>query len=195
MTDPERGSGYEKCGAERKHGQGPCTRPAGWGTDHPGIGRCKLHGGSTPSHVAAATTEAIRREVDRMGLEVRVDATEALLTALWRTAGDVEYLAHRVSELESQVLAVETGPAGAKKVVTHPIVSLYGEKVTLLASISSKCISLGLEERRVRMVEADARRLFGAVATALARAGIAPDVAETFRHELATELRRLEEAR
>jgi hypothetical protein len=25
-----------------------CNRPAGWGTDHPGQGRCKLHGGSTP---------------------------------------------------------------------------------------------------------------------------------------------------
>lgn len=26
-----------------------CRRPAGWGTDHVGQGRCKLHGGATPS--------------------------------------------------------------------------------------------------------------------------------------------------
>jgi uncharacterized protein YjcR len=32
------------CGARTRKGQ-PCKRPAGWGTDHPGEGRCKLHGG------------------------------------------------------------------------------------------------------------------------------------------------------
>jgi hypothetical protein len=35
------------CGRNRKHGRGPCTRPAGWGTDHPGEGACKLHGGNS----------------------------------------------------------------------------------------------------------------------------------------------------
>jgi hypothetical protein len=33
-----------KCGAKNRSGN-PCRRPAGWGTDHPGSGRCKLHGG------------------------------------------------------------------------------------------------------------------------------------------------------
>ena len=32
------------CGAKNRAGD-PCQRPAGWGTDHPGEGRCKLHGG------------------------------------------------------------------------------------------------------------------------------------------------------
>lgn len=36
-----------KCGA-KKRGGGTCTQVAGWGTDHPGQGRCKLHGGKTP---------------------------------------------------------------------------------------------------------------------------------------------------
>jgi hypothetical protein len=31
-----------------------CSLPAGWGTDHVGVGRCKLHGGMTPNHRAAA---------------------------------------------------------------------------------------------------------------------------------------------
>lgn len=35
------------CGAKTKAGT-PCRREAGWGTDHPGQGRCKLHGGATP---------------------------------------------------------------------------------------------------------------------------------------------------
>src|SRR5690625_1385431 len=32
------------CGAKTRAGT-PCRRPAGWGTDHPREGRCKLHGG------------------------------------------------------------------------------------------------------------------------------------------------------
>lgn len=39
------------CGARKRQPAHPgerCRRPAGWGTEHPGWGRCKLHGGSTP---------------------------------------------------------------------------------------------------------------------------------------------------
>lgn len=34
------------CGATNRQGK-PCQRPAGHGTDHPGDGRCRLHGGVT----------------------------------------------------------------------------------------------------------------------------------------------------
>jgi hypothetical protein len=52
-NNTERESRY--CGGKlRGHRDGTCTRPAGWGTPHPGFGRCKLHGGSTESHVVAA---------------------------------------------------------------------------------------------------------------------------------------------
>lgn len=36
------------CNARRKQEEGYCQLPSGWGTDHPGLGRCKLHGGATP---------------------------------------------------------------------------------------------------------------------------------------------------
>jgi len=39
MTD------YENCGATNRQDE-PCGLPAGWGTDHVGDGRCKLHGGN-----------------------------------------------------------------------------------------------------------------------------------------------------
>lgn len=35
------------CGAKTRSGK-PCKKEAGWGTDHLGQGRCKLHGGATP---------------------------------------------------------------------------------------------------------------------------------------------------
>lgn len=36
-----------RCGAEKRQGSGTCTQLAGWGTDHVGSGRCKLHGGKS----------------------------------------------------------------------------------------------------------------------------------------------------
>lgn len=35
----------DKCGAKTRSG-GTCKQPAGWGTQHVGEGRCKLHGGN-----------------------------------------------------------------------------------------------------------------------------------------------------
>jgi hypothetical protein len=39
------------CDARKRQPRYPgetCARPSGWGTSHPGFGRCKLHGGATP---------------------------------------------------------------------------------------------------------------------------------------------------
>ena len=38
----------ERCGARARSTGGRCRKPAGWGTDHNGVGRCRLHGGATP---------------------------------------------------------------------------------------------------------------------------------------------------
>lgn len=37
--------GYWRCG----RGENNCGQVAGWGTDHVGVGACKLHGGKTPT--------------------------------------------------------------------------------------------------------------------------------------------------
>ena len=37
---------HDKCGAKTRDG-GKCQLKAGWGTDHVGKGRCKLHGGAS----------------------------------------------------------------------------------------------------------------------------------------------------
>ncbi len=47
-----------KCGAKKRQGSGKCTQPAGWGTDHTGEGKCKLHGGgSKPKHGRYSTVK------------------------------------------------------------------------------------------------------------------------------------------
>jgi len=52
MTVPALAKPHDSlCGAKTREGAKypTCHRPAGWGTDHPGVGRCKLHGGKTPA--------------------------------------------------------------------------------------------------------------------------------------------------
>jgi hypothetical protein len=63
------------CGAAKRQGDGTCSRPAGWGTGHPGYGTCKLHLGSTRRHVAAATLAAAMAQLD---------AVKAALTEQYR---------------------------------------------------------------------------------------------------------------
>ena len=56
------------CGRNYRDGSGePCGLPAGWGTDHPGEGACKLHGGNSPGgpgpgeHNANAVTHGLHQ--------------------------------------------------------------------------------------------------------------------------------------
>ena len=54
MGEPE-----ELCGTLRKTGE-RCARPAGWGTSR-GIGECRNHGGTSPTHEIHAAREMVRR--------------------------------------------------------------------------------------------------------------------------------------
>ncbi len=58
----------ERCGAKTKSGT-PCQQPAGWGTEHVGEGRCKLHGGNAgrpPTHgrYSVRAKEALQDKVE-----------------------------------------------------------------------------------------------------------------------------------
>lgn len=80
------------CGAPKRQGGGTCTRPAGWGTPHPGIGRCKLHGGSTPTHVAAARQVQARAALAKVWDRDAAPVTDAVV-AMQRLAGQLEHAA------------------------------------------------------------------------------------------------------
>jgi hypothetical protein len=92
MTDPTDGGRY--CGSNRSPKQleiarengdpnpkPTCSLPAGWGTDHVGVGRCKLHGGNTPNHRTAARLKLAELTDPAIAVLGRIlvdqDATEA----------------------------------------------------------------------------------------------------------------------
>jgi hypothetical protein len=104
MTDGRKNTGRDDhghCGA-RKRGGGNCTLPAGWGTDHVGVGACKLHGGSTPNHQKAARREQARLDVVTLGLPRDISPEQALLEEVKRAAGHVAWLEMKVAELEPE---------------------------------------------------------------------------------------------
>jgi len=49
MSDLEPKEPDDYCNARKTDGSGYCQHEAGWGTDHPGHGRCRFHGGNTES--------------------------------------------------------------------------------------------------------------------------------------------------
>jgi hypothetical protein len=85
------------CGARKRQPTHPgetCRRPAGWGTWHPGCGRCKLHGGARGYTRGRYSTVA--RETLYTILRARIFDDERLgevLGIVFEEAGLAEYLA------------------------------------------------------------------------------------------------------
>lgn len=153
---------------------------------------CRLHGGMAPQVQAAAKrrleAQAATADLARMGVSIETTPIEALEAMLFEAAGNVVVLRELAAAMDKP-LAVEQGPGGAKKLVHHPLVTLYNEERDRLARLSEACIKLGLDERRVNLAENHVERLFKAVTGALAT--LPPELAGTFRTALAGELRKM----
>lgn len=143
----------------------PCALPAGWGTNHRGVGRCRKHGGNTRSHVSRAQRIQAERARDTYGLPINVPADVALLQELARTAGHVAWLFERVRETDPQALVwgtVEELEKGAsefpgvdvkKAAGPNAYLELYIRERRHLLDVAKAIAGLGLEERRVGLIE------------------------------------------
>lgn len=170
MTVQENPQGHEgpehdKCGAKKRKGGGSCGQTAGWGTDHPGVGPCKLHGGATRAHVTAARNERARQAVVAYGLPREIDPAAALLEEVHRTAGHVAWLAAKVAEHQEDDLVwglVEEAdktatefPGLDTKHAARPSVwlDLYQRERRHLVQVSKTALDAGISERLVRLAE------------------------------------------
>jgi hypothetical protein len=155
------------CGAKRRRG-GPCTKPAGWGTDHQGIGQCKLHGGSTPN----ANKNAAVKIAQSMGEAIDIQPHEALLACVQITAGEVAYCTLRIQELKTEeytghpeAYIEESWGDGGKQVTKQLPVQLNiwivarRDAMDRLARYAKMALDAGVEERRVRLAEGMAAQL------------------------------------
>ena len=184
------------CGARTRSG-GQCGRPAGWGTDHRGTGRCRLHGGATPNHQLAHQRDQARQAVETLGLPVDVDPHTALLDEVHRTAGHVDWLGEVVAQLDREQLVHGTTravrfPDGGRLVEARAganvWVRLYQAERAHLVRVSKAAIDTGVAERQVALAEQQAAMLAQAVAAILVDVGLDPadeHVRAAVRHRLA----------
>lgn len=142
------------CGGKTRAG-GSCARPKGWGTDHPGTGRCKLHGGSTPNGRKSAQREQAVTAVATYGLPREVDPHAALVEELHRTAGHVAWLGLKVAELQSDHLygPVGGGEHSIPRQEPHVWVGLYQAERKHFTEVAKTCIACGIAERQVALAE------------------------------------------
>jgi hypothetical protein len=134
-----------QCGG-KKRGGGRCTLAAGWGTVHPGTGKCKLHGGSAPNHVKAAAKSELRK---LLGEEKEMNPFEAIMWCIRIRAGEVEWLSQKVSELQEKAWIEET--------LVGKQFHLYARErqaaMNDLVRFSQIAINMGIAERYVRLAE------------------------------------------
>lgn len=93
MPGRKKGDTDKVCGGSLRSGLGICTKPPGFGTDHLGFGRCRYHGGTTPSgHKRAAVIEA-RQRAKEFGNKTsnQIDPADALRQELTRTNNMLEW--------------------------------------------------------------------------------------------------------
>lgn len=159
----------EICGAQKSgksdSGPGICCQTAGWGTSHPGVGRCRNHGGNLPGHVVAAEKEKAKRAVAMFGLPVEVDPHTALMEEIWRTNGHVIWLGTVIAELDSPDKLKQMTDAGVQPSVW---VSMYENERAHLVKVSAEAIKCGVAERTIQLAE-DQGRLMAMVMQAFIR--------------------------
>lgn len=149
-----------RCGAKTRGGS-KCKLEAGKGTDHPGRGRCKFHGGSTPTHVRAAA----REQVAELGGELQMEPHDAILLTVRRAAMWERYCASKVTELEDDDLVNEhfkervvsgDGDSYVERSNESQLnlwIREHQKALTQLASLAKTAVDAGVQERQVRLAE------------------------------------------
>lgn len=170
MTDPKAMPADDTCNAKTRGG-GHCRRPAGWGTKHAGQGRCKLHGGSTPLHQKSAEIAVARVAVNELALPRNIHPMDALLEELARTAGAVKWLDDKVQSVEEQSLIAPTGggQGGVPEYKRSVWVTLWEDERAHMARVAKMCLDAGIDERRVRLAEAQGQLMATAIQNILAK--------------------------
>jgi hypothetical protein len=190
------------CGGKLRRRDGTCTQPAGWGTPHAGFGKCKLHGGCAPSSIKAGAEAMAMEAVVTYGLPRDISPSEALLEEVRYTAGHVAWLRGKVREIEDADLVwgkTEESEKGATEFPGTDITSaakpnmwleLYYRERAHLVAVTKAALSAGIEERRVRLAEAQGSLLNEVIRRILARLALSAEQSALLPLVVPEELRR-----
>lgn len=155
--------GYDTCGAPKRQAPGgPCTRPAGWGTDHAGVGSCKLHGGSTLSHRRSAALITARQRLTELTARPLTPAEfRDPMRGLWEhyteACLNVDFLRDKVMELTEwtgDIFSLDRdGEKHATSEEARAYVRLYKEAQIERRKSAEACIKAGIMDRMASVEE------------------------------------------
>jgi P27 family predicted phage terminase small subunit len=172
-----------KCGGKKKQSEGTCTQAAGWGTPHPGTGRCKLHGGCAPSSVIAGINAGAERLLYQRDAPPVTDPLSALQRLAGRAAAWEDIIGEKVNEMRSIRYSTEGGEQlRAEIAVMERAMDRLGK---LLVDIAK----LNIEDRLAGVRESTARMLEEALAAALQKSGADLSGQDAAREEFKRRLR------
>lgn len=205
MPAPQRGRWCEEhqrfeCTSSRNKNRGPCHgHHLVTGTD-----KCRMHLGrkAAPVIAEAKTEAAARKAVETYGLPRDISPTDALLEEVRYSAGHVAWLRAKVAELEADSLvwgvteeteknASEfTGTDTTRAASVNVWLDLYFRERKHLLDLTKTAISVGIEERRVRLAEAQGSLMNDVIRRILARLSLTSEQSALLPLVVPEELRR-----
>jgi hypothetical protein len=191
-------TGHPSCVGHRKkkYGGGPCAQ-------HPMHGQtvCKTHGGMAKQNREAgarrqAEAQAVR-DVELFAGRRDIHPAEALLELVQWTAGEVDYWRQEVTLLEREDLTwgvTKVKDGGDDRGTTseakpHIAYAMLIDASNRLERYSSAALKANIDERRVRLAEAEGRALAGVIQRILAALELTPEQAELVHVVVPRELR------
>lgn len=189
---PEHADGDKpKCGAQKRQGAAgdTCTFVAGWGTDHVGFGRCRLHGGNTRNQRTAAQAQKVDAEARQVLATLDVAPVDNPFTALSLLAGQVlawqKAISAIVNDLGDRVRY--EGASGSEQLRAE--IALYERAMDRTGHVLGMIAKLNIEDRMARVTERQADALVSALEAGLAAAGVTGSAADDARKVAARHLR------
>jgi hypothetical protein len=155
-----------------------CGQFAGQSTNHPGEGRCWLHGGRGNAEVKAEQEQAMVRlvaDMNKLGIDTPIDPAVAVLEEIARANGHVIYLRGELQKLPdgdalvkgvlsvTQRKGVAMTPSGRLEPVdetttvvgpgVHVLWKLYCAERDRLSKLALAALAAGVAERQIRLAE------------------------------------------
>lgn len=121
---------------------------------------CVKHGAGSPAVRKAAKRRLAlgeaRAELDRLGVPLEIEASDAMVQMVWEAAGNVAYLRGRISELEDEISEVAIRAKSGEVYYREEVnlrVSMYDAERERLVKWAKACRDAGVEEHRVALAE------------------------------------------
>jgi len=180
--------GRRLCGASKRQGTGSCRKPAGWGTDHPGHGSCRLHGGATRNGRKAAESAALEEQARAALARLDVRPVEDPLTELQMLAGQAVAWKNAVAGLVNGLPSLRySSGEGSEQLRSE--VALWERALDRCEKVLTAMARLNIDERLAKVSEEQARIVACAVRAAFHDIGLSAEVQQALRPRIAHHLR------